>query len=63
MASTGGVAGPPQRAINVAGRSLPVVLPRLTDPRLHLAAVITTVQILGQVVFEFDLSITQILVS
>ncbi len=53
----------PARSWRVAGREIPVVLPTLDDPRLHLALVITTVQVLGQVVFDFDLSITQILVS
>ena len=40
----------------------PVVLPKLSDPRLHLAVVITTLQVLGQVAFHFRLSIAQILV-
>jgi Na+-translocating ferredoxin:NAD+ oxidoreductase RnfD subunit len=42
---------------------MPVVLPKLSDPRLHLAAVITSLQILGQVAFNFRLSIAQILLS
>jgi len=37
--------------------------PRLKDPRLHVAAVVVTVQVLGQVVIGFDLSIAQILVA
>src|SRR5262249_49398505 len=41
----------------------PLVLPKTTAPRLHLAAVITTLQVLGQVAFHFRLSIAQILVS
>jgi Na+-translocating ferredoxin:NAD+ oxidoreductase RnfD subunit len=40
-----------------------VLLPKLTDPRLHLAAVITTLQVLGQTAFDFKLSIAQILLS
>ncbi|MCO5321135.1 MAG: hypothetical protein M9922_07025 [Microthrixaceae bacterium] len=56
-------AAPPARSVRIAGRELPVVFPKWSDPRLHLALVITTVQVLGQVVFGFDLSITQILVS
>ena len=35
----------------------------MRDPRLHLAAVIITLQVLGQTAFDFDLSIAQILVS
>ena len=37
--------------------------PRVSDPRLHVAAVVVSVQILGQVALGFDLSIAQILVS
>jgi hypothetical protein len=40
-----------------------VLLPTLRDPRLHLAGVIVSLQILGQVAFGFRLSIAQILVS
>ncbi len=49
--------------LSVRGRSYPVLLPRLSDPRLHLAAVITTLQVLGQVAFHFRVSIAQILLS
>ena len=45
------------------GTAYPVLLPTLRDPRLHLAAVIISLQILGQTAFDFDLSITQILIS
>jgi len=44
-------------------RPYPVLLPKLSDPRLHLAAVIVSLQIIGQVGFDFDLSISQILLS
>ncbi|UDY37395.1 hypothetical protein [Dermatobacter hominis] len=37
--------------------------PRLSDPRLHVASVVISVQVLGQVSLGFDLSIAQILVS
>jgi Na+-translocating ferredoxin:NAD+ oxidoreductase RnfD subunit len=50
-------------AVSIRGTAYPVVLPKLSDPRLHLAAVITTLQVLGQVAFHFRLSIAQILVS
>src|SRR3954447_17920827 len=50
-------------AVTIRGTPYPVVLPKLTDPRLHLAAVITTLQVLGQVAFHFRLSIAEILVS
>jgi ASPIC and UnbV/FG-GAP-like repeat len=49
--------------LRIRGTSYPVLLPKLSDPRLHLAAVIVSLQVLGQVAFEFRLSIAQILVS
>jgi Na+-translocating ferredoxin:NAD+ oxidoreductase RnfD subunit len=50
-------------SLRIRGRSYPILLPTLRDPRLHLAAVIISLQVLGQVAFEFRLSIAQILVS
>ncbi|HLY94446.1 MAG TPA: FG-GAP-like repeat-containing protein [Gaiellaceae bacterium] len=41
----------------------PVVLPKLSDPRLHLAATITSLQVIGQVGFHFQVSIAQILLA
>ncbi|MDH5333072.1 MAG: hypothetical protein OEW65_04250, partial [Thermoleophilia bacterium] len=49
--------------LRIRGTPYPVLLPRLRDPRLHLAAVIVSLQVLGQAAFAFDLSIAQILVS
>ena len=49
-------------AVAIRGTTYPVVLPKLRDPRLHLAATITSLQVLGQVAFDFRLSIAQILV-
>ncbi len=51
------------RAVAVRGTRYPVVLPSVRDPRLHLAAVIVSLQVLGQVAFDFRLSIAQILIS
>src|SRR5947209_7876484 len=48
-------------AVRIRGRSYPVLLPSPRDPRLHLAAVITSLQVLGQVAFDFRVSIAQIL--
>jgi Na+-translocating ferredoxin:NAD+ oxidoreductase RnfD subunit len=50
-------------SLTIRGRAYPVLLPKLSDPRLHLAAVITTLQVLGQVAFHFRVSIAQILLS
>ncbi len=50
-------------AVVIRGTPYPVVLPKLSDPRLHLAATITSLQVIGQIGFHFQLSIAQILVS
>ena len=57
------LAAPGGRALTIRGTSYPVLLPTLRDARLHLAAVIITLQVLGQVAFEFRVSIAQILIS
>ncbi len=49
------------RSVRIADRSWPVILPSARDSRLHVAATLLTVQVLGQTVVEWDLSITQIL--
>jgi len=50
-------------AVTIRGSPYPVVLPRLGDPRLHLAAVIIALQVIGQVGFAFTVSIAQILIA
>ena len=50
-------------SLTIRGAQYPVLLPTVRDPRLHLAAVIVTLQVLGQTAFGFNLSIAQILVS
>ena len=50
------------RSVHIGRREYPVVLPSLRDPRLHVAAVLLTLQALGQTVLGFRLSIAQILV-
>ena len=57
------LAGPSRPTVHIRGRAYPVLLPTLRDPRLHLAAVIVSLQVLGQVAFHFRLSIAQILVA
>ena len=54
--------GPKRRAVRIRGRMYPVLLPSLRDPRLHVAAVLLTLQVLGQTVLDFRLSVAQILV-
>ena len=53
----------PSRTLRIRGTDYPLLLPTPRDPRLHLAAIIFSLQILGQVAFEFRLSISQILIS
>ncbi len=55
--------GRPGPSLVIRGTAYPVLLPSLRDPRLRLAAVITSLQVLGQVAFDFRLSIGQILLS
>ena len=55
----GGKAKP--RTARLFGRDYRVVLPSIRDPRLHVAAVLLTLQALGQTVLGFRLSIAQIL--
>ena len=58
------LADPPVgRTLTIRGTAYPVVLPKVRDPRLRLAAVITSLQVLGQTAFGFQLSIAQILVA
>ena len=54
---------PRSRGLAIRGARYPLVLPSVRDPRLHLAAVIVSLQVLGQVAFDFRLSIAQILIS
>ena len=49
--------------VGIRGTRYPVVLPRLSDPRMHVAAVLVSVQVLGQTVLRFDVSIAQILLT
>jgi len=51
------------RTLTLRGDTYPVVLPNIRDPRLHVAAVIITVHVLGQIALNFRVSIPQILVA
>ncbi len=56
-------AGRPVRAGTPRRRVYPLVGPDLRDPRLHVAAVVVSVQVLGQTLLHFDVSIAQILIA
>ena len=51
------------RTLTVGGATYPLILPNIRDPRLHVAAVIITVHVLGQVGLHFRVSVPQILAA
>ncbi|HEX2766932.1 MAG TPA: RnfABCDGE type electron transport complex subunit D [Candidatus Limnocylindria bacterium] len=51
------------RTLTIRGEAYPLVLPNLRDPRLHVAAVIISIHVLGQVVLGFRVSVPQILAA
>ena len=51
----------PARSVRIGSTSYPVVLPRLADSRLHVAAIVITLHTLGQVGLGFHVSVPQIL--
>ena len=51
------------RALSLRGATYPVVLPNVRDPRLHVAAVIISIHVLGQVSLGFRVSVPQILAA
>jgi hypothetical protein len=57
------LAPPASRTVTVRRRTIPVVLPNIRDPRLRVSAVILSLQVLGQTMLGFKLSIAQIVVS
>src|SRR5438445_4584912 len=50
-----------RRSVRIRGHEYPIFLPSIRDPRLHVAAVLLTLQVLGQTVLGFRLSVAQIL--
>jgi hypothetical protein len=53
----------PPRTVRIGRHRYPVVLPTIRDPRLHLAAVIISIHVLGQTVLGFRVSVVQILAA
>ncbi len=51
------------RTLTIRGEPYPLILPSIRDPRLHVAAVIITVHVLGQVGLGFRVSVPQILAA
>src|SRR5437660_12223109 len=53
---------PRRRSVRIRGREYPGLLPSARDPRLHVAAVLLTLQVLGQTVLDCRLPAAQILI-
>ena len=51
------------RTLTFGAGTYPLVLPNIRDPRLHVAAVIITIHVLGQVGLHFRVSVPQILAA
>ena len=51
------------RSLAIRGTSYPLILPTIRDPRLHVAAVIISIHVLGQLGLDFAVSIPQILAA
>jgi Na+-translocating ferredoxin:NAD+ oxidoreductase RnfD subunit len=51
------------RSLTIRGEPYPLVLPNLRDPRLHVAAVIITIHVLGQIGLGFRVTVPQILAA
>ena len=51
------------RTLTFGSTSYPLILPNIRDPRLHVAAVIITIHVLGQVGLHFKVSVPQILAA
>jgi hypothetical protein len=51
-----------RRTVRIFGREYTLILPSIRDPRMHVAAVLITLQVLGQTVLGFRLSVAQILI-
>ena len=53
----------PGRTLTINGTAYPLILPNIRDPRLHVASVIITIHVLGQVGLHFQVSVVQILAA
>ena len=53
----------PPRRVHLFGRDVIVILPTRSDPRVKLFLIIVALQVLGQTVLDFKVSVAQILVT
>ncbi len=49
--------------LRIGANAYPVILPKIRDPRLHVAAVVITIHMLGQLGLNFWVSVPQILAA
>jgi hypothetical protein len=56
-------AKPAARTVRILGHTYPFVAPNIRDPRLHLAVVIISIHVLGQIGLGFRVSVPQILAA
>ena len=61
--ATARAAPAPGRFLRLGGRDVPVFLPSIRDPRLHVATVLLSIQLLGQVGLGFHVTVFQILAA
>src|SRR3954453_12499893 len=62
-AASAAPAARPARTLTLGGATYPLVLPNIRDPRLHVASVIITIHVLGQLGLDFQVSVPQILAA
>src|SRR5687767_6295126 len=53
----------PGHFLRLGDRAIPVFLPSIRDPRLHVATVLLSIQVLGQVGLGFHVTVFQILAA
>jgi hypothetical protein len=51
------------RSVALRGRTWPITVPSVRDPRLHAASVVLTIHVLGQVTLGFAVSVPQIVAA
>jgi Na+-transporting NADH:ubiquinone oxidoreductase subunit NqrB len=63
MWHSSGVTTAAAHSVRIGTQSYPLLLPTFRDPRLHLAAVIVSIHVLGQIALGFRVSVPQILIA
>lgn len=53
----------PARSVEIGGTTYAVDVPHLSDPRMHVAAVVISLHVLGQTVLDFEVSVIHIVAA